>query len=486
MQSLSADTLDYVLAFCTVRTLARLREVSRSMRAAAEEASRAQRVTLHTAADATAPSPMPSAWYRGTVALVWHTDMVAFPPALPAGVTHVRVLRAPGQGVVLGPHTKSVRIWAPMRRLPTLPHVLQRIHMKACHEMADLSPLTSCAATLECIRLEKCSELTDGGLAPLGACYALTSVLLGGCPLLTSASVLEKLPCLDTVALVAWPLLVEVGALPRARNVAFNGCPLLSKVGAAWGQLRSVSIRQCPLLMPGVVSEATHVDFDGMDDASLEALARRCPEIIALAVSGSPLVTDAGVEAAANALGATLAVAAFTGAPQLTDASVRALARLRLKAVFFSGCPLLTDASLRALSEVGTLQDVRFEACLGLSDVGVGEVGKCPRLAAAGFPYCPQLTGASLRGLCGATLKSVNFSKAGPITDDDLAAFVGGCPALEQVSLVKSPILTDEGLRVLAAVPTLRRAFVSKCPKTTEAGHKELEGVLRRRGLARK
>ncbi len=159
-----------------------------------------------------------------------------------------------------------------------------------------------------------------------------------------------------------------------------------------------------------------------LTDTSIVAIARSCPHLNTISVSGL-LLTDCGITAIAN------------GCPLLEKLDV-------------SWCRELTDASLIAIAQsCPLLMDLNVSFCHKLTDTGITATAK----------GCPQL-------------KSLDISWTGPTSSDCIAFAPNGLTSCDGMGPdVQS--LTDAGLIVIAqSCPLLTSLNVSFCKELTDAG----------------
>jgi hypothetical protein len=139
-----------------------------------------------------------------------------------------------------------------------------------------------------------------------------------------------------------------------------------------------------------------------LTDASVEALAQRCPQLRSADFYKCDKLTDVSVQALAQHCPQLRSVN-FDGCDMLTDVSVQALAQHcpQLRGVNFGNCDKLTDASVCALAEhCPQLRSVHFGLCDKLTDVSVVALAEhCPQLRRVTFCFCDKLTDVSVCAL---------------------------------------------------------------------------------------
>ena len=178
--------------------------------------------------------------------------------------------------------------------------------------------LTKGCRGLTSLNLKGCYRLTGDGLAALVACPTLGDLNIGGCGMVTDAS-LE---------------LIAVGC-PLLRRLCLAGCVLITDAAMA-------------LLPVGVVGLDIS-NCTGVGDAGVEAVAARCHGLSEILLKGCHRVTDRAM--AALAVGCRALELIDLGlCPRLTDAGLGRLAAMpRLVSVKLHGCDRVTAAGVQAI-----------------------------------------------------------------------------------------------------------------------------------------
>ncbi|KAK9149653.1 hypothetical protein Scep_008410 [Stephania cephalantha] len=202
---------------------------------------------------------------------------------------------------------------------------LKQLHLRKCSFLSDNGMLTlaKTTASLECLQLEECNRITQSGIV-----NALTN-----CGVSMKALTLTK--CMGLKDVVPCPS-------------EFTPCR----------SLRSLAIRDCL----------------GFGDAILAVVAKLCPELQNVDLSGVSTVTDAGLIPLLENCEAGLVKVNLNGCSRITDFAISAMARLHggtLESLSLDGCKNVTDASLVALAEnCSLLRDLDVSKC-AVSDLGV-------------------------------------------------------------------------------------------------------------------
>eukprot|EP00887_Chlorella_sp_A99_P001149 scaffold14.g1149.t1 len=322
---------------------------------------------------------------------------------------------------------------------------LTELNLRGCYSVADpgLEALGAALRSLEVLNLQECWQVTERGLASLSGLTRLADLNLQGCrniqnapgqplPGLGALAALRAL-CLRNCDRLADGALAPLSRLHGLSSLDLSGCKDLSPAGLApLGGLRLAHLKlQHCLGLRGPAALAalsgptvlTALHLGGCDNVSLTLLHALPSPRLLLPPQGCATLTDAGLAA----LG------------QLT-----ALVALNL-----SDCTGLTGAGFAgwAASAPAGLTSLQLQNLSGLEDGVLAEVAKrCPRLAELNLKHCRRLTDASI---------------------------AGAAPALRRLAslcLQGMTGLSDEALRCLAAVTSLRELELQFCWQLTDAG----------------
>jgi hypothetical protein len=364
-------------------------------------------------------------------------------------------------------------------------------------------------------------RVTDRGLEPLRQLSALRRSTMPWAPLISDAGITnlgacEHLECVDLMGtptgdgalqvLTGKPSLAQVAT---GRRVTDAGLPLLQQFpvfrnrfdGRAIYDLMSFSAAPNNLLLDGPFT-----------DRGLQAIAGLEGLVGVNLFWHTPAFTSAGLKAFAELPNLAFlgcdgkrcddeAMRNIAGIPRLrmlmaqgavaTDDGFAALSRSpTIEYIWGRECPNLTGRGFAALASMPALRGLavscarvdddalsmlpRFPALTGLmpidvQDVGFRHVGGCSRLEHLWCMYCRDTTDAATEHLTGLSHLKSYYAGMTNITDRSLE-ILSRLVTLEHVELWEIAQITDDGLKMLAALPRLREVSIGGSPRVTRAG----------------
>jgi F-box/leucine-rich repeat protein 2/20 len=220
----------------------------------------------------------------------------------------------------------------------------------------------------------------------------------------------------------------------------------------------------------------SHVHFQRFDSHTA-SLFKICSKKYALFLTapGNPNVVDDTVIALAKSC-PLLTRINVSGCRELTDVACTAgLAAHghRFVRVGLARCNKLTDAGMQALaSSAQGLHSLDVGFCDRITDVGVASVArKCPQLRWLDLTCCIQVTSAALVVLSGHAreLRVLSVRGCTHVSDAGLAAVAAGCPFLADLNVWMCPLVTDDGVgSVIRRCPLLQSLAVCGCALVTD------------------
>ncbi|GAV82507.1 F-box-like domain-containing protein/LRR_6 domain-containing protein [Cephalotus follicularis] len=279
-------------------------------------------------------------------------------------------------------------------------HKLVSLTITSCRGMTDVSleAIGKGCTNLKQMCLRKCCFVSDNGLVAFAkAAGSLESLQLEECNRVSQNGVMgllsncgTKLKCLTLVKCMG------------IKDMSF-GMPMQSSCSS----LRSLSVRNCP----------------GFGSASLALVAKLCPQLQHVDLSGSYGITDAGFLPLLENCEAGLIRVNLSGCFNLTDEVVFALARLHgttLETLNLDGCSKITDASL--VSVAGNcmfLRDLDLSKC-SISDSGIAVLSHAEQLnlQILSLSGCSDVSNKSMHSLrkLGRTLVGLNLQHCNSIS----------------------------------------------------------------------
>ena len=349
---------------------------------------------------------------------------------------------------------------------------LKSIRLSSIMSDTGLRKLAKGCPRLEDVSLERCRDITDGGVASLTHhCTGLHTLILWGTEvtdtgLASLGAVCRALKKIDLhgLAISDTGLRKLAEGCPRLEDVHLMGCRNITDGGVAslaqhCAKLCSLHLRGTQVTDTGLGSlgkgcvDMKNIDFFQMmavSDTGLRKLAEGCPRLEDVNLRGCGNISDVGVASLAQHC-AGLHTLILSGT-QVTDSG---LARLG------EGCRALknidlfrlriSDTGLRKLAEgCSRLEDVNLMGCRHITDGGVASLAQhCSVLHTLSLG-CTQVTDTGLARLgkgCRA-LKIIKLVRL-TISDTGLGKLAEGCPRLEHVSLMYCVAITDNGVASL-------------------------------------
>ncbi|GMH12453.1 hypothetical protein Nepgr_014294 [Nepenthes gracilis] len=278
---------------------------------------------------------------------------------------------------------------------------------------------------LKTLSISNCRGVTDRGIEAVGkGCPNLKTFGLHKCASLSdsgwvsfakAASSCESLQleeCHRITEIGFFGLLLNCGANLKA--VSMTNCFGIRDLSfgvnlpSCFTSLRSLSIRNCP----------------GFGNQNLGMLAKLCPQLQHLDLSGIHGITESGILPMIDSCEAGLVKVNFSGCINVTDEVVVALAKLHggtLKMLNLDGCGKVTDASLVAIAENCPLvNDLDVSKC-AITDYGIASLAgsKQPDLQILSLLGCSMVSDKSLPYLVklGQTLIGLNLQHCNAISN---------------------------------------------------------------------
>ena len=435
-------------------------------------------------------------------------------PALCAGLVHLDLSKCaactPAGLCVLLRACPALEALVPVRTpaaadavLGALPPALRALDVSRSARVTDagLRALAgaACAATLARVVLLGCARVTGAGVAALlAACPALMALSVARCARVTDAALVPALarplpfarPPLTALSVARCRAVTRALLPPLARALA--ACPALTHLDLASSGLGSTRDPANTLAL----CDFFHALEQGPQEHGDGGQQQQRIEVLYLA--DCPAVTDAVVEAVADALHAGLRRLYLSECVQVTARGVgRVVARCRalevlnvarcaalddtlfcaapaglpprLATLNLSHCTRLTARTAHALAALPALAWLEASGCAGMvDDAGLAALAR-PALQFVDLSGCRAVSDAGLAALVAAPhgctrLRWLMLAQT-PLSARGLAAALAHGAHLELLNLTACPAVTPAVLNtVLRACPVLARLDCSKCP----------------------
>ncbi|CAM9103157.1 unnamed protein product, partial [Choristocarpus tenellus] len=262
---------------------------------------------------------------------------------------------------------------------------------------------------------------------------------------------------LPTVDLTKWQNRLGVSTAHDIlqRNARFSGLILR--------EIRKDAPQVCKFIKLhfGNIVVELDVSLSKMIDDNCLSILSTCETMRRLNVSGCPNVTDAGVKSVARKKATALQGLDVSNCQRVTDDSVEVLARCcpSLCSLILSGCPKVRDRSLFAMSALHGLQNIGLAGCNEITDKAARQLlTNLTQLKSLNINGCTSLTNEGLHYMyrtdvpwgvkrhqgC-AQLTVLQISDNGHVSDELVAVLTSVCPLISCLELVNCPLLGGEG-----------------------------------------
>lgn len=198
------------------------------------------------------------------------------------------------------------------------------------------------------------------------------------------------------------------------------------------------------------VSNSTAIDLKW-----LATLAGECPSIARITAARCPRVTDAAVRVLARKKGAVLHALCVAGCENVTDDGVEILAKNCpcLRTLDLSGCPNVRDRSVFAMSALHGLEEIALDGCSEVSDEAARHL----------FTSVTKLTSLSIKGCSSLTEDGLRYMHEMLVPWGTRRH--NNCAQLATFRIGCNSYVSDEFIMVLATLCTRLRTFeVDGCP----------------------
>ncbi|GMH10840.1 hypothetical protein Nepgr_012681 [Nepenthes gracilis] len=285
---------------------------------------------------------------------------------------------------------------------------LKTLSVTSCRGVTDrgLEALGKGCPNLKIFYLRKCAFLSDSGLTAFArAAISLENLQLEECHRITQIGFFSLL--LNCGAkLKALSMMSCFGIKDMAFGVILPDC---------FTSLQSLSICNCP----------------GFGNINLVLLAKLCPQLQYVDLSGLHGITDAGFLPMIDGCNAGLVKVNLSGCINVTDEVVLALTKLHggtLETLFLDGCGKVTDASLVAIAEnCLVITDLDVSKC-AITDLGIISLARSNQLNLQIFSLsgCLMVSDKSLPYLVklGQTLVGLNLQHCNAISSTAVGMLV--------------------------------------------------------------
>lgn len=282
---------------------------------------------------------------------------------------------------------------------------LVSLSIASCSGLTDLSleAIANGCSTLKQISLRNSSAVSDNGLFAFSkSAESLESLHLEDCNWVTLYGVISALSNLSS----------SLKSLSLVKCMSLKDMPFQETSKALCQALRSLSIKNCP----------------GFGSSSLAILAKMCPNLRQVDLSGLYGMTDEGILALVDNSLSGLVKVNLSGCINLSDESIQGIAKIHgetLKVLNLDGCRKVTDLSLSAIAKsCSILHDLDVSNC-AITDSGIASlscseelnlqilsISGCSKISNKSLPFLIELgenlVGLNLKHCISLSTKSIN------------------------------------------------------------------------------
>ncbi|GAB2277374.1 hypothetical protein Dimus_012077 [Dionaea muscipula] len=263
---------------------------------------------------------------------------------------------------------------------------LEAIDVSFCCGSGDReAQALSCAAGLRDLRLDKCLNVTDVGLAHIAVgCGRLERLSLKWCLEITDLGIdLLTKKCLQLKFLdisyleVTSQSLRSISNLQMLENLAMVGCTLLDDaglhfLGSGCPQLKELSSTLIQLLKESKNLNSLVVDGARVSESTFPTIGSGCKSLVELGLGKCSGLTDRDIRLLVTGC-VNLRILNLTCCGSITDASISGIVDScrKLVCLKLESCSLITEKSLYMLGSYSILlEDLDLTDCAGVNDTG--------------------------------------------------------------------------------------------------------------------
>ncbi|XVE63090.1 hypothetical protein DITRI_Ditri06bG0171900 [Diplodiscus trichospermus] len=400
---------------------------------------------------------------------------------------------------------------------------LESVDVSYCCGFGDKEAAAlSCAMGLRELKMDKCLELSDVGLARIAVgCLKLEKLSLKWCMEITDLGVdLLCKKCVDLKYLdlsyleVTNESLHSIASLLKLEFLDMMACPLIDDVG-----LHSIE-RGCPLLKVIDVSRCEGVGASGLialirghgnlvelnagyclselstsflhsiknlkhlqliridgariSDSSFQVISTNCKSLVEIGLSKCVGVTNLGIMRLVSGC-INLSVLNLTCCHSITDAAISAIANScrNLVCLKLESCNMITEKGLCQLGSFCLLlKEIDLTDCGGVNDKGLEYLSRCSELSCLKLGLCTNI---SDKGLCYissncAKIHELDIYRCSGIGDEGLDTLSRGCKKLKKLNLSYCNEVSDRGLGYIGCLEELSDLEMRGLVKVTGVG----------------
>ncbi|KAG8390970.1 hypothetical protein BUALT_Bualt01G0138800 [Buddleja alternifolia] len=409
---------------------------------------------------------------------------------------------------------------------------LESLDVSYCLGFGDLeAAAVSCAAGLRDLRLDKCLNISDVGLAKVAVgCPKLHRLSLKWCFHITDIGIqlvsnkCAQLNHLDISYLkVTSESLRWIGRMERVEVLQMVGCGLvddlgLDYIGKGCPSLQVLDISMCDKFSLSALNsvikghnsllqlhasycfselpmtfdnqfkdlkklKVLRIDGARVSDSTFKIIGKSCRFLAEIGLGKCRGVTDTGIMQLVCGC-VNLKVLNLTCCNRITDLAILAIGESckDLLCLKLECCDLLGERSFDYLgSHCFLLQEIDLTDCSGLNDKGLKYLSACSELLSLKLGLCTNISDKGLSYVASncVKLRELDLYRCVEIGDNCLAALSCGCQKLQKLILSYCDRVTDRGMECLSFLKELSDLELRCLPNITGSGLRKLAAGCR-------
>ncbi|KAJ0079812.1 hypothetical protein Patl1_22337 [Pistacia atlantica] len=385
---------------------------------------------------------------------------------------------------------------------------LESVDVSYCCGFGDREAAAlSCAGGLREVKMDKCLNVTDVGLAKIAVgCANLERLSLKWCLEISDLGIdllckkCQDLKFLDLSYLkVTSDSLCSISTLPNLEDLAMVGCPLVDDIGLQFlgngcPSLQVVDVSRCESVSSsGVISvirghsglrqlkagycfsevsmtvlynmkdlknlETIIIDGAKVSDSGLHFISTNCKSLVEIGLSKCVGVTNMGIIQLVSGC-VNLKIINLTCCHSITDAAISAIAGScrSLVCLKVESCHKITEKGLYQLGSFCLLlKELDLTDCCGVNDKALEYLSRCSKLLCLKLGLCANISDKGLFYIASncSKIRELDLYRCTGIGDDGLAALSTGCKELKNLNLSYCDKITDRGMGYLGSLEEL-------------------------------
>ncbi|OMP03239.1 Leucine-rich repeat, cysteine-containing subtype [Corchorus olitorius] len=323
---------------------------------------------------------------------------------------------------------------------------LESVDVSYCCGFGDREAAAlSCAVGLKELKMDKCLQLSDVGLAKIAVrCLKLEKLSLKWCMEITDLAV--DLLCKKCVDLK----FLDISYL-KVTNESLNSIASLLK-------LEVLCLMACPLI----------------DDAGLQYIERGCPSLKAIDVSRCEGVGSSGLIAVVRGHHNLVELNAGYCLTELSSTLLHWIKNLKqLEMIRIEGARISESGFQVISTNSKSLLEIGLSKCVGVTNMGIMRlISGCINLRVLNLTCCHSVTDAAISAIADSCRKLVclKLESCNMITEKGLCQLGSFCSLLEEIDLTDCCGVNDKGLEYLSRCSELSCLKLGLCTNISDKG----------------